>query len=135
MKTSPGLSVTARDAARWRTLRNKALTEALARAGLSDEPLGAPRPWYRINNAAGMGGEPALIHLYAEIGYWGITAADFIDELREISADAIELHINSHGGDVYDGIAIYSALIDHQASVAVHVDALAASAASFIAQA
>src|SRR5690606_38136643 len=37
--------------------------------------------------------------------------------------------------DVFDGVAIYNALRDHPADVAVRVDGLAASAASFIAQA
>jgi ClpP class serine protease len=47
----------------------------------------------------------------------------------------IELHINSPGGDVWDGIAIYNALCNHPASVLSYVDGIAASAASFIAQA
>src|SRR5262249_29690020 len=47
----------------------------------------------------------------------------------------IEMHINSPGGDVFDGIAIYNQLRHRQGQVAVIVDGLAASAASFIAQA
>jgi hypothetical protein len=45
------------------------------------------------------------------------------------------VHINSPGGDVFDGIAIYNALANHAASVTTYIDGLAASAASFIAQA
>jgi ATP-dependent protease ClpP protease subunit len=52
----------------------------------------------------------------------------------EVTASVINLHINSPGGSVFDGLAIYNALKDHTAEVRVTVDALAASAASFIAQ-
>lgn len=90
--------------------------------------------WYRISNAGGRGGT-AEVYIYDEIGYWGVSAQRFVDELRELDADAIDLHINSPGGEVYDGIAIYNALLNHPAQINVTVDALAASAASFIAQA
>lgn len=88
--------------------------------------------WYRIANKAG---DVAEVYIYDEIGYWGVTAKDFVDELRDITASRIELHINSPGGDAFDGIAIYQALKDHAAEVTTTVDALAASAASFIAMA
>ncbi len=45
----------------------------------------------------------------------------------------INLHINSPGGDVFEGIAIFNALKTHGASITVHVDGLAASMASVIA--
>ncbi len=77
----------------------------------------------------------AEVYLYEEIGYWGVTAQDFVDVLRDINASSIDLHINSPGGDVFDGVAIYNALADHPATVNVMVDGLAASAASFIAMA
>lgn len=92
------------------------------------------RTWFNVRNAEGDGG-PARIDIYDEIGWFGVTAAGFVEQLNAITADAIELHINSPGGDVYDGIAIYNALLDHPAHVEVRVDGLAASAASFIAQA
>ncbi len=88
--------------------------------------------WYRIVNKAG---DVAEVYIYDEIGYWGVTAKDFVDELRQVTADRIELHINSPGGDAFDGIAIYQALKDHTAEVTATVDSLAASAASFIAMA
>lgn len=100
-----------------------------------------PRPrvegdWYQIRNADGSGGDTAEILLYDEIGgWWGITAQDFVDELRAVTASKIRLRINSPGGDVFDGLAIYQALLSHPAWVEVQVDGLAASAASFVAQA
>ncbi len=88
--------------------------------------------WYRIANKAG---DVAEVYIYDEIGYWGVTAKDLVDELRDITAPRIDLHINSPGGDAFDGIAIYQALKDHAADVTTTVDSLAASAASFIAMA
>lgn len=77
--------------------------------------------------------QPAIIYLYDEIGLWGITAQDFTQILVSIGPGPIELHINSPGGDVFDGLAIYAALQAHSGSVSIVVDGLAASAASFIA--
>jgi ATP-dependent protease ClpP protease subunit len=89
--------------------------------------------WYRITNAIGTG--PAQIHIYDEIGYWGITASDFIRELSSLNATTIDLHINSPGGEIFDGIAIMNALRSHPATVTTYVDSLAASIASVIAMA
>ena len=89
--------------------------------------------WYRITNAIGPG--PATIHVYDEIGYWGITASDFVAELSQLNASAIDLHINSPGGEIFDGIAIMNALRAHPATVTTYVDSLAASIASVIAMA
>lgn len=75
------------------------------------------------------------IYLYDEIGFWGITAQDFVDRLNEVDSKKINLHINSPGGEIFDGLAIFNAIKQHPAEVTVYVDALAASAASFIAQA
>jgi len=91
--------------------------------------------WWKIENKAAVGG-PAMISIYDEIGLYGVSAGDFLAEMREIPGD-IEMHINSPGGDVFDGIAIYNQLKQAQKRGTVHivVDGLAASAASFIAQA
>jgi ATP-dependent Clp endopeptidase proteolytic subunit ClpP len=88
--------------------------------------------WYRIDNKASA---KASIYIYDEIGYVGVSAQDFVADLNKVTAPEIELHLDSPGGDVYDGIAIYNALRDHSARVTVVVDSMAASAASFIAQA
>jgi ATP-dependent protease ClpP protease subunit len=89
--------------------------------------------WYKITNSVADG--PATVHVYDEIGYWGVTAQDFISELKAISASAIDLHINSPGGEIFDGIAIMNALRSHPAKVTTYVDSLAASIASVIAMA
>lgn len=99
----------------------------------NERPGGESRPWYRIvtNQAA----QEADVYLFDEIGWYGVTASNFVEELANIVATSITLHINSPGGDVFDGIAIMNAILDHPASVTAKVDGLAASAASFVAMA
>jgi ATP-dependent Clp protease, protease subunit len=78
---------------------------------------------------------PAEILLYDEIGFWGTNAADFAKALSAAGDGPLTLRINSPGGDVFDGYAIYNMLRARSAPVSVVVDGIAASAASFIAMA
>lgn len=87
--------------------------------------------WYRITNTA----DTDQVYIYDEIGYFGITADDFVKELQNLKAPKMDLHLNTPGGEVFAGIAIYNAIKDHQAEVTVSVDGMAASAGSFIAMA
>ncbi len=87
--------------------------------------------WYSIKAQAGT----AEIAIYEEIGYFGVTAGDLLDELKALDVTRIDVRINSPGGDVWDGLAIYNSLRDHPATVTTYVDGLAASAASIIVQA
>lgn len=60
--------------------------------------------------------------------------ADILEFLKELDGvGTINLHINSGGGSVYAGIAIYNMLKRHEASVTTYVDGIAASIASVIA--
>lgn len=79
--------------------------------------------------------EVPKLYIYDEIGFWGTDAQSLVDQLKEIDSDKLDVHLNSPGGEVFDGIAIYNTLKQHKAEVTVYVDGLAASAASFIAQA
>lgn len=88
--------------------------------------------WFEIKN---LSAEAVNIAIYDEIGAWGVTASDFVNELKGVQAQKIQLSINSPGGDVFDGLAILNSLRQHPASVDVVVDGVAASAASFIAMA
>lgn len=94
--------------------------------------VAAKRRWYDIANKDG---DVAEIRIYDEISWWGLTAEDFARELDDITADEIVVKINSPGGDVFDGIAIYNALRAHPAKITTRVDGIAASIASVIAQA
>ncbi len=83
-------------------------------------------------------GSTATIRLYDAIdsyGWWGISAAEFVQVLDELPSNVTEirLHINSPGGDVFDGVTIANALRAHPARVVAIVDGLAASIASVIA--
>lgn len=91
-------------------------------------------PWYAIRNEAGESDTTEIL-IYEEIGFWGISADEFVQELNNIKSKNITLRLNSPGGGVFDSIAIYNALVAHKASVHVQVDALAASGASIIAMA
>ena len=59
---------------------------------------------------------------------------EFFEQLSD-DIEKIHVHINSGGGSVFGGIAIYNMLKNHKAEIIVHVDALAASIASVIAMA
>lgn len=61
------------------------------------------------------------------------SAQEFVQAVHAIDAKAIDLHINSVGGFVWDSVSMYEALRSHPATVHTHVDGVAASAASFLA--
>lgn len=86
--------------------------------------------WYSVKAQA----DGAVVSIYDEIGYFGVTAQDFAADIGKIKGD-IELHINSPGGEVFDGLAIYNSLSQRAGNVRVVVDSLAASICSVIAQA
>lgn len=86
--------------------------------------------WYRIENAAK---DEAKIYIYDVISWYGVSADEFVKDLNAVTAKTINLHINSPGGDVFDGMAIHSALKSHPAKIITKIDGLAASIASVIA--
>lgn len=78
----------------------------------------------------------ADITIFDEIGLYGVNAKDFAREFKALGQiDSINLHINSPGGEVFDGLAIHSMLRRSKAVVNVYIDGLAASIASVIAMA
>jgi ATP-dependent protease ClpP protease subunit len=94
----------------------------------------AERPGFAIRGLAGA--DTTEILLYDEIGMWGIQAGDFVRELQMISTGNILVRVNSPGGDVFDGLAMFNALRGMAAGgvkVQTHVDGVAASIASVIA--
>lgn len=92
-----------------------------------------PNPNIRFINK----GKTGEIWLYDQVGegwFGGMSAKTFVAELQKLGkVDVINLHINSPGGSVFDGIAIYNSLKSHPARVEVDVDSWAASIASLIA--
>jgi len=87
------------------------------------------KKWYTISN----GIELAEVMIYNEIGSNGIQAAEFVEELNQIKSPTIKLRLNTPGGDVFDGIAIFNALKSHPAKIETHIEGLAASIGSVIA--
>lgn len=96
---------------------------------------GLPRPeGVNFTVHAEAGGE-TVIDIYDIIGFFGVTAIRVRAALKSIKSQNIRVRINSPGGDVFDGIAIYNDLVAHPARVEVEIVGLAASAASLIAMA
>lgn len=86
--------------------------------------------WFEIKTKAGKNAE---VWIYDEIGGFGISAKEFIKELNALEAESIDLRINSPGGVVFEGAAIYNALKRHGAKVTSYIDGLAASIAGVVA--
>ena len=81
--------------------------------------------------------DSADMWLYGEVGEgWEdyFTAKGVVDELRKIgNVRNLTLHLNSPGGNVFDGLAIYNTLKSHPARVVTEIDGMALSIASIIA--
>lgn len=91
------------------------------------------KTWFTITNAADA--PAAEISIHDEIGAWGISAKDFLGQLKNIPAGRpLTLSLHSPGGEVFDGLAIYHAL-KARGNVHVRIEGLAASMASVIAMA
>lgn len=91
--------------------------------------------------AAAASDEPSTISIFDPIGvdFWtgeGVTAKRISAALRSIGPENdVIVNINSPGGDLFEGLAIYSLFREHKGNVTVKVLGLAASAASIIAMA
>lgn len=92
--------------------------------------------WYSIQ---ARGPDSAEVFIYGDIGEsWDgetVAAKSFVKDLNALDVKAMSVRINSVGGSVPDGLAIFNAIRRHKASVTVNIDGLAASIASLIAMA
>lgn len=91
---------------------------------------------YRFKNEA----EAVNIQIYDEISgddWWGdvVTAKAINDEIAQANGKPLNIHINSYGGEVFEGFAIYNNLKNYAGKKVVYVDGIAASIASVIAMA
>jgi len=99
----------------------------------------AERPFYEIKAAARPDGEPAAtdIWIYDVIGDdWfdsSLTAKELCQTIAAIETDEIVVHLNSPGGSVTDGMAIYNSLITHPAKVTSIVEGWTGSIATVVA--
>lgn len=107
---------------------------ARAFAGTVDGPT--EKLTMRAASAADDGSGATQVYLYDYIGGWdGVKAADVVMMLAGLSGP-IDLHINSGGGSIFEGTAIYNAFLNYdktKGAVTTYIDGIAASAASFIA--
>ncbi|WP_070087213.1 head maturation protease, ClpP-related [Pseudomonas sp. NBRC 111122] len=94
--------------------------------------------WYRISAATKAEGvaddepTPIEIYIYGEIGGWGITANQFLRDLKAVDDGVSPVHVafNTNGGDLFEGVAIHNALHRLGERCTARIDALAASAGS-----
>jgi ATP-dependent Clp endopeptidase proteolytic subunit ClpP len=92
--------------------------------------------WYAISPTDDRDTDESVeVSIYDEIGFGGVTAKQFAADLKKLKGQHIDLRINSVGGSVIEGAAIFNALKRHKGGLTVHIDGLAASMASVIAMA
>ena len=93
-----------------------------------------PNKYYQLvkNDAS------ADLYIFGDICAWawpelgeqsGVT---IVNQLKELDVDTINVHINSYGGDVAEGLAIYNVLREHKAQIVTICDGFACSAASVV---
>ena len=87
------------------------------------------RKWYEINNSV----DVTDVYLFNDIGTFGVSAQSFVEEIKEYEGKELAIHINSLGGEVFDGMAIYSIIQRRKAKTTVYIEGIAASIASVIA--
>lgn len=82
-------------------------------------------------------GQTADIYIFGDITSWewlesDVSSYTLSKELQGLDVDTINVHINSYGGEVAEGLAIYNMLKNHKAKVETICDGFACSAASVI---
>jgi ATP-dependent protease ClpP protease subunit len=90
------------------------------------------KTWYAVH-ASGEATERVIeVFVYGEIGAWGVTANQFVQDLRAMDdgVSPVIAAFNSIGGDLFDGLAMHNALSRLGERCTGRIDALAASAAS-----
>lgn len=92
-----------------------------------------PQQWFTVRAEAEA--KAVQVSIRGIIGEWGLSDREFIRDVEAAGDDIelIEVTINSRGGEVDHGLAIYNYLKSHSAAVSVRIDGIAASAASMIA--
>lgn len=79
----------------------------------------------------------ADLYIFGDITTWPWDEKDrdaygIVKELRKLEVDQVNVHINSYGGDVSEGLAIYNVLKNSKAKVTTYCEGFACSAASVI---
>lgn len=82
-------------------------------------------------------GKTADLYIFGDITSWPWLEKDrdaygIVKELNQLDSDEINVHINSYGGEVAEGLAIYNTLKNSNMKVTTYCDGFACSAASVI---
>ncbi|WP_332762570.1 head maturation protease, ClpP-related [Pseudomonas koreensis] len=90
------------------------------------------KTWYALQSSGEATERVIEVFVYGEIGAWGITANQFVQDLRAMDdgVSPVIAAFNSIGGDLFDGLAMHNALSRLGERCTGRIDALAASAAS-----
>lgn len=107
------------------------LAQARAAWRLVNNVPASDRPCWQVRNEDGR----TRLYVTDVIGGWDMDAGEFVRAVHALDTDTVDVHLNSPGGFVYDAVSMYEALTASPATVHMHIDGLAASAASFLAQA
>lgn len=87
--------------------------------------------WFNIQGKAT--DTVAEVYIFDEIGAYGISAQEFITEMKEYKDTPVNLRINCIGGDVFDGMAMYNIIKKREAKTTAYIEGIAASMGSVIA--
>lgn len=109
-------------------MRGNFYARYLSSLALAEREPGKHR-WYSLSAKD----DTTEVYVYDEIGFYGISAAQFVSDLKGIKTPNILLRLNTPGGMVTDGIAMFNALKEHPSKVTTCTDSLAASMGSILA--
>ncbi|WED23070.1 Clp protease ClpP [Vibrio sp. JC009] len=88
------------------------------------------KSWYTLKNEAS--NDTAQLYIHGIIGDWDIESIDLIKALQQIGDKDLVARIQSYGGSVYEGLAMYNAIKAHKGKTIGVVDGLAASIATYV---
>jgi ATP-dependent Clp protease, protease subunit len=99
-----------------------------------DQTPSANKSWYNIKSSLPETG-PIEVYIDNEIGEFGISARQFLNELKPHAGKPVRLHINSPGGSLIDAFAIYDFVKLQGYHLSAYISGIAASAATVVAAA
>jgi ATP-dependent protease ClpP protease subunit len=99
-----------------------------------DQTPSANKSWYNIKSSLPETG-PIEVYIDNEIGEFGISARQFLNELKPYAGKPVRLHINSPGGSLIDAFAIYDFVKLQGYHLSAYISGIAASAATVVAAA
>ena len=79
--------------------------------------------------------EPLSIYIHTHIGYRGIRGIGILNTLRGMPNAELQVHFDSEGGEVFEGMLIYNEIKNHKAKTISYIDHIAGGVSSIIAMA